>query len=128
MTSCRKFCVSSLCKARKSCACRCEAIVGGTNPTLLSACEADCYTDPSHLDQYSSVEEYLCSRMDQQQLYNNLGYLCPGFDPMTGTAQGEAYDVQQSNINKSRNTIIMVIVVLVVIVAALFYYFMKTKK
>lgn len=126
--SCKKVCISALCKARKNCACQCEATIGGTNPALLDACLADCWDTPDHLSQYSSTEDYLCSRMDPQQLYNHHGYLCPSFDPLTGTAQGAAYKEQQNNINQPRTTAIIVLIVLAIMVVVLFAYYMRKKK
>lgn len=126
--SCKKFCVNKLCKERKACACQCEGAIGGTNPTMLEACLGDCWNDPYHLSQYESVEQYLCGCMDPQQLYNHHGYLCPGFDPLQGTAQGEAYAKQQGNIDQSKKVMIIVVLVLLAMLGLVFYYYLKGRK
>ncbi|MCH2045979.1 MAG: hypothetical protein MK212_17825 [Saprospiraceae bacterium] len=127
--SCNKLCVSQECKARKACACKCEAWFAGVNPSITQSCIGDCWDSPMHLNRYAKPEDYMCGRLDPQLLYNHHGYLCEGFDPLSQSAQGQAYSEQQKQINSQEalNKKILFFA-LIVLVALGIYYFIKKGK
>jgi len=123
-TSCTKVCASKLCKERKACACECEARFA-LNPVAVDACIADCWDDPNLHSRYTSVEDYLCTRFDAQDLFNRQGYICPGFDPMTGTVQGQVYQEQKSTYseqNSQSNKLLMIAAVVALLILVYYFY------
>jgi len=128
-TGCNKVCASKLCRERRACACECEARFA-LNPVAVDACIADCWDSPDLHSQYASVEDYLCSRFDPQDLFNRQGYICPNFDPMSGTVQGQVYSEQKDNFqkqNSSTNTLLMIAGVIALLIL-LYYFYLLFKK
>lgn len=123
-TSCNKFCVSKECKERKDCACECEARFA-LNPVAVDACIADCWDNPDLHSQYGSVEQYLCSRFDPQDLFNRQGFICPNFDPMTGTVQGQVYTEEKRTAqdqNSSTNRLLIIVGVIALLILGYYLY------
>ena len=88
-TTCKTFCVSSLCRRRKACACKCEAELT-KYPALIAGCQAGCTGDPNYMNG-KTTETLLCGGGDLQGAFNKFGYICNGFNPDTGTVQGQQY-------------------------------------
>jgi len=128
-TSCSKVCASKLCKERRACACECEARFA-LNPVAVDACIADCWDSPDLHSQYSNVEDYLCSNFDHQDLFNRQGYICPGFDPMTSTVQGQVYTEQKQTAQQQNGSTrqLLIIAGIVALIILIYYLYLLYKQ
>jgi hypothetical protein len=123
--NCNTWCISALCKDRKKCACQCDAWFAGTNPVLIESCQGACYNNPNIRN--GTAEDFMCSVLDPQEVFNRHGYICPDFNPLTDSAQGQAYAEQQKTIDEqsasSQQTIIFAFAFMLVLL--LIYLYVK---
>lgn len=97
----KRVCFSALCEQRKACSCTCESWF--TDPVLLQKCKSACHDKPNlRHDGKDNFLRFLCADgFGQAEVYNKSGFICPNFDPSTGTEQGRKYerDKEQSELN-----------------------------
>lgn len=83
------------CKAIRSCACNCGPLKA-INPNLFDACVDQCNSD----ERPNSADDFLCSFIGGETLYNNFGLIRCGYSPHE-SAQYQSYKEQMEDAAKA---------------------------